>query len=85
MGQHVAVAAEDAGLPEDADQAPAAEGVAAAAAVGDSVADVDLGFAAELDGDLAAGQDEGSAVGLDADSAAVKVVGEVAAAAAGVD
>ena len=81
MGQHVAVAAEDAGLPEDADQAPAAEGVAAAAAVGDSVADVDLGFAAELDGDLAVAQHGGLAVGLGADFAAVEAVGVLAAAA----
>jgi hypothetical protein len=81
-GQHVVAAAADVGLPEDADQDPVAVGVAAAAAVGDSAADVDLGFAAELDEDWAAVQGEDLAVGQDADSAAVEAVG---VAAAGVD
>ena len=80
-GQHVVAAAADVGLPEDADQEPVAVGVAAAA-VGDSAADVDLGFAAELDEDWAAVQGEDLAVGQDADSAAVEAVG---VAAAGVD
>ena len=44
----------------------------AAAAVGDSAADVDLGFAAELDEDWAAVQGEDFAVGQDADAAAVE-------------
>ena len=50
-------------------------GVAAAAAVGDSAADVDLGFAAELDEDWAAVQSEDLAVGQDPDLAAVEAVG----------
>jgi len=60
-GQHVVAAAADVGLPEDADQEPVAVGVAAA--VGDFAADVDLGFAAELDEDWAAVQGEDLAVG----------------------
>ena len=78
----VVAAAADVGLPEDADQEPVAVAVAAAA-VGDSAADVDLGFAAELDEDWAAVQDEDLAVGQDPDLAAVEA--DLGVAAAGVD
>ena len=59
-------------------------GAAAVAAVEDSAADVDLGFAVELDEDWVAVQGEDLAVEQGADSAAVEAVG-VAVAAAGVD